>query len=567
MTATTDRPIRSSLGALAWRTRHSHWLAAWLATAAAVAVIPTLELAATGGLTAGWGNLAPFAAVPLTVMAVPKLRRRAAADVRVYREAADLREVWDQWAAEQKNPPRIKRVELVGNDLVVTVAAPRLHDWATAPTIGGITPSIAARPKGATLTYRKDKTAAGPVFPAAWTTEPPHALPDLERIPVARTINGDPAHIQLLYSHVLVVGETGSGKGSVLWQIVASISPGIPSGEIELWGIDPKGGLEFSTGAELFTRTVYGGGDRKARETAEMLEDLCAIQDRRYAGMRGKVRKHQPTPGDPAYVLLVDEVLSLTTTILDPRLRKRVMSALNELLTQGRAPGISLVLASQRPQKAALDFIRDSCPGRVCLGVTEPNHVDMVLGEGARARGAKADQIPSGDQYGGIGYLRRNNGPPVLVRAPWWSDDAIRDLAARYPAPRPEPTTEPPPPAAARSDRRARIEELLDGGDMTAEQIAAAVGCSKRWVNMIRREREGGDPQRGATAPHPPGGSLHGAPAAGPANAGSVPGKCGSPGGNFVPEGDPTSHVNPPPFTGPSGGPEVERLDPLRDVP
>ena len=108
---------------------------------------------------------------------------------------------------------------------------------------------------------------------------------------------------------------------------------------------------------------------------------------------------------------------------------------------------------------------------------------------------------------------------------------------------------------------------INDSADMTAEQIAAAVGCSKRWVNMIRRELEGGDPQRGATAPHPPGGSPHRAPAASPANAGSVPGKCGSPGGNFVPEGDPTSHVNPPPFTGPSGWPEVERLDPLRDVP
>ena len=49
-------------------------------------------------------------------------------------------------------------------------------------------------------------------------------------------------------------GATGAGKGRVLWSIITS-SPR-PSGEgmVELWALDPKGGMELAAGEPLFAR-------------------------------------------------------------------------------------------------------------------------------------------------------------------------------------------------------------------------------------------------------------------------------------------------------------------------
>ena len=72
MTATTDRPIRSSLGALAWRTRHSHWLPTTIAASIATIAIPVIEVAATGMITLDAAPLAgPWAGYAAAALMVP----------------------------------------------------------------------------------------------------------------------------------------------------------------------------------------------------------------------------------------------------------------------------------------------------------------------------------------------------------------------------------------------------------------------------------------------------------------------------------------------------------------
>ena len=54
---------------------------------------------------------------------------------------------------------------------------------------------------------------------------------------------------------------TGSGKGSVLWSIIAGLAPGVRVGWVRLLVIDPKGGMEFGRGQTLFTGFAYDNGD------------------------------------------------------------------------------------------------------------------------------------------------------------------------------------------------------------------------------------------------------------------------------------------------------------------
>jgi S-DNA-T family DNA segregation ATPase FtsK/SpoIIIE len=65
------------------------------------------------------------------------------------------------------------------------------------------------------------------------------------------------------------------------------------------------------------------------------------------------------------------------------------------------------------------------------MRLDEPEQVDMVLGDGARDRGALAELIPKDAATGaGVAYVRLETDPdPVRVRAAWVTDADIRSMA------------------------------------------------------------------------------------------------------------------------------------------
>jgi S-DNA-T family DNA segregation ATPase FtsK/SpoIIIE len=68
------------------------------------------------------------------------------------------------------------------------------------------------------------------------------------------------------------------------------------------------------------------------------------------------------------------------------------------------------------------------------MRLDEPEQVDMVLGDGARDRGALADLISTDETTGaGVAYVRLADDPdPVRVRAAWVTDADIRAMVAEY---------------------------------------------------------------------------------------------------------------------------------------
>jgi len=83
--------------------------------------------------------------------------------------------------------------------------------------------------------------------------------PSSVRLGVAET--GMWWRLSVLGQHILVAGATGSGKGSVLWSIIAALAPGVRVGWVRLLVIDPKGGMEFGRGQKLFTGFACDNGD------------------------------------------------------------------------------------------------------------------------------------------------------------------------------------------------------------------------------------------------------------------------------------------------------------------
>ena len=84
---------------------------------------------------------------------------------------------------------------------------------------------------------------------------------DPSSVRVGVTENGAWWRLPVLGQHILVGGATGSGKGSVLWSIIAGLAPAVRVGWVRLLVIDPKGGMEFGRGQTLFTGFAYDNGE------------------------------------------------------------------------------------------------------------------------------------------------------------------------------------------------------------------------------------------------------------------------------------------------------------------
>ncbi|MGV8909324.1 MAG: FtsK/SpoIIIE domain-containing protein [Propionicimonas sp.] len=242
------------------------------------------------------------------------------------------------------------------------------------------------------------------------------------QVPVGLTVTGGVWHLNAGI-HTLVAGATGAGKGSLMWSLLIGLGPLVKAGSLRVVGIDLKGGMELRMGEGLF-RTV---ADSEATAVA-LLEREAEAMTVRAASMAGRRRTHEATVAEPAVLVVIDEAAVLTAYMADRDLARRADRALRLLLTQGRAPGWTVIAFLQDPRAATFP-LRDLFPLSVALRLRTASEVDMCLGEKAH-RVAPAHRI--GGDRPGVGYVLGEDGVPVMVRAGWASDELIRAAVDRF---------------------------------------------------------------------------------------------------------------------------------------
>jgi S-DNA-T family DNA segregation ATPase FtsK/SpoIIIE len=317
------------------------------------------------------------------------------------------------------------------------------------------------------------------------------ALPRLEAatpdcLAVGRTRSGQVAQLKIRGTHTLVVGATGAGKGSVLWSVVGGLAPAAHTGLVEFSGLDLKGGIELEMGRALFTRIAY-----ESTDALRVLRELVAIMDRRKEAMRGKSRLHEPTPGDPLHVLVVDELADLMA-YSDFETRREADRLMSKLLTQGRALGVIVVSCVQNPRQEAVGQ-RNLYPTKIALRLDSEIETDMVLGPVMAL--APAHTILESDP--GTAYLVREDGSPELMRFDYWPDDLIREVALRFAAPRPARA---PSGSLSPSDAEAVAAWTNAGRRLHAVDVPNENGPGKSSDNPTPRQRK----PRKARAPRAP---------------------------------------------------------------
>lgn len=294
----------------------------------------------------------------------------------------------------------------------------RLADYIAVPAVTASSPA----PGWVRLEIRVHDTLAEP----ATTSILEATGVDLEAAMVGVREDGTPWLLRILYTHILLAGATGSGKGSVLWSILAALGPAIKAGYVDVWMIDPKGGVEFGKGENR----IFVEFATNAETILAALEKAVKEMDERLARMRAAgLRKLVPTPDEPLILIMIDEAASLSSYAeKDEREKFRRLTGM--LQSKGRAAAVSVVAALQDPSKETMPN-RQLFPVRVGLRLDESNQVAMVHGPGARDRGALCDTIP--ETTPGVGYVGEDGTTEFTrVRAFWITDDQIDQIVETY---------------------------------------------------------------------------------------------------------------------------------------
>jgi S-DNA-T family DNA segregation ATPase FtsK/SpoIIIE len=229
--------------------------------------------------------------------------------------------------------------------------------------------------------------------------------------------------VLLIYRNILIGGEPGAGKSSLLNNLVAHAALSLDCKLIFLDGKRVELGL-WKRVADVFVGPDFDLAMR-------VLRAVQAMMDRRYEYLDWcERRKMVANDRFAAYLLAVDEIAYFSATVADKVNSEKFSALLRDIVARGRAVGIMVAAATQRPSSDIIPpSLRDLFAWRFAGRTTNDVSSDIILGHGWAARGFSANTIAPGNQ--GAGYLIAEGGYPKLIKAAYLDDTDIRRMA-RY---------------------------------------------------------------------------------------------------------------------------------------
>lgn len=221
-------------------------------------------------------------------------------------------------------------------------------------------------------------------------------------VPLGRTVTGDVMMADLTkMPHLLIAGATGSGKSVAINDIITSILLKAKPHQIKFLMIDPKKvELSVYNGIPHLLSPVVSDPKKAARALAKVVAEM----ERRYElfakfgvrnlkGYNGLVQENNQEDGAteqpalPLILVIVDELADLMMTVSHD-----VEDAIVRIAQMGRAAGIHMILATQRPSVDVITgLIKANVPSRIAFAVSsgvdsrtiiDTNGAEKLLGRG-----------------------------------------------------------------------------------------------------------------------------------------------------------------------------------------
>lgn len=222
--------------------------------------------------------------------------------------------------------------------------------------------------------------------------------------------------------HSLVSGSTGSGKGILVTNLILDLCARNAPGEIELYLIDPKSGLDYNWAKRLphlrggIVSDQPGAVELFEKLVADMEERQARISDRGFRNIDQFNRRVPPNERLPRVVLFFDEVANW---MQDDDFKKEVESLLNKIATKSRAAGLHLVMIYQRADVQVMTMqLRTNLGNRLILRLPDEGSSKIALGE----KGA--------DRLLGKGHLiaKLDSDEKIYAQVPFIGEDDVEEL-------------------------------------------------------------------------------------------------------------------------------------------
>lgn len=172
--------------------------------------------------------------------------------------------------------------------------------------------------------------------------------------------------------HLLIAGQTGSGKSVLENTIISSLLMNYSPNELQLMLIDPKC-VELSqyTGVPHLLAPII----TDAQKAAIGLNYCVSVMEERYKTMEKRGLQN----GKDIYsaiVIVIDELADLMLS----GYRKPIENAITRLAQLGRAANIHLIIATQRPTVNVITgLIKANIPARIALNVASVRDSMVIL--------------------------------------------------------------------------------------------------------------------------------------------------------------------------------------------
>ena len=328
-----------------------------------------------------------------------------------------------QYTLEPGSGVKVRRITELQNDLALALAAPSIRIEAPVPGMARVGIEI---PNDQVTTVGLRETLESTQFIKGKAKLP---------VPLGRDVNGRYVVGDLTkMPHLLIAGATGSGKSVCLNEIISTILLTKSPDEVKLLMFDPKMvELTGYNGVPHLQCPVVTDMDKVVGALRLVVSEMQRRYDvfskagvRNLDGYRMKVADEPNAERVPYLVVILDELADLMlTSPMD------VEGLIQRLTQMGRAAGIHLILATQRPSVDVITgIIKANVPARIAFAVSSQTDSRVIL------------DMPGAERLLGRGdmlYLPPDAAKPVRIQGAFIEDNDVHHIVGHWHAVTPIP--------------------------------------------------------------------------------------------------------------------------------